>query len=202
MTAAIYVLLHYAEASPEVAPMSSALSPAELVDAIAKLHELGMLEPLNDERTDWGLTAKGMQWQTMIEATPMPVQMWSDPRGDVTARAEVADRFLEALDKFASRPAPAAAPPPRHRATRLPSEGAPPVLPQGFTPWGGEDVNPVAPPENSTEPMPDVFVMYITGKLSKKMPASTVIWGHKGGDFDVIGYRSERINDPGITGKA
>jgi hypothetical protein len=158
---------------------------ANLMD-LAWLLEEGIVEDVGEEgELHFSLTGRGVAWLEMILATPLPVQQWSDPRSGEAAKADTADRFLAAIEKLADRPAPVA---------RRTTGGHVPKLPNDFIPWSGGD-NPLVPPTGSTTPMHDVIVAYSSGKVSKKMPAQSVVWQHKGGDFDVIGYKAIPVTD-------
>ncbi len=129
------------------------------------------------------ITDRGHAWLAMIEATPLPVQQWIDPRASLRAAQEAEGMFSpHKADPAAMRAYVA--------ATVASMQPELPPLPDGFTAWGGElgtvfdkelkaDVKVTVP--NGIGVDTNVVVFQRNGKVrdvkgQQRFPAGTINW--------------------------
>jgi hypothetical protein len=134
------------------------------------------------------LTDRGRAWLDMILDTPMPVQLWADPRKLPSTElvAEVSRRTMQrAFDSAVG-------------VTAAKQDPSPPV-PPGYTPHDGTGRPPIWN-ENGKVGMPDVVLVYRGMPKPKqqrpnRLPLGSVNWkwGAAPSNDDVIGYRIAEV---------
>lgn len=152
-------------------------SPEEWRDVVDYAHAEGL----------WGgggLTPRAHVWLGMIEAVPLPVQQWADPRGGRIATEEIAKSIYDGATQYVP-PDPAPRPePPAPTFTPSPEQKAAayaatvPKPPEGFAhhlgqPWYSLDPDGVQKPNwlpQGLAPDDQVEVWYRDGLPEKRYP--------------------------------